>query len=66
MVWKGQKEATMSWKTIESCLCAKARSDLAEESEGVPSQTGGVKLEISFISHAGRMEAEGERTEVKL
>lgn len=57
---------TINWKTIESCLCAKARFDLAEESEGVPSKTGGVKFEISFISHTGRVEAEGERIEVKL
>lgn len=30
------------------------------------SQTGGVKFEISFISHAGGAETEVERTEVKL
>lgn len=30
------------------------------------SQTGGVKLEVSFTSHASRMKAEGERTEVNL
>lgn len=56
----------ISWETTESCLCGKVRFDLEEEREGVPSKTKGVKLEISFVSQAGRMEAQGERTEVKL